>query len=109
MSTITVAPRGLVTKDPSESKVILWDWDTNSLAADVTITGSTFTITTIHPSGDAALTKDNEAVLSGSRTTQLRLVGGTLGASYTLKNTITTSESPSQTKERSVVVLIEEQ
>ena len=109
MSTVTVYPRGLVTKDPSESRVVLWDWDTNCLADGVTITDSSFTITTIPPVGDTDLTYDNDAVLSGSRTTQLRLLGGTVGCKYNLKNTVVTSESPAQTKERSIVVLIEEQ
>lgn len=109
MATATIAPRDLVVKDPSASQVYIMDWDTANLAAAVTITTSTWTITAIKPSGDTGLTKDNPSIRSGSRKTQVRLIGGTLGARYEVTNTIVTNESPTQTKERSFVVSIEQQ
>lgn len=107
MSTITVEPGDLILKDPSDVKVIVFDWDASSLATDVTITTSTWTITAIRPSSDTALTKDNPSILSGSRKTQVRLSAGTNGALYELTNTIVTNESPAQTKERSIQVLVQ--
>lgn len=55
-----------------------------------------------------ALTKDSESILvATNRTTQVRLSGGTLGQLYEVANKIVTSETPSQTKEKSFRVLIE--
>lgn len=108
MSTVTIAPKGLVIKDPADVKVYVFDWDTNNLGATVTITTSTFTITPIRPStSDVALTKDQESILAGNRKTQLRLTAGTLGQTYEVANKITTNESPSQIKERSFQIVIQ--
>lgn len=108
MSTITVRAGGLVTKDPSDIKVYVVDWDSENLAAGVTISTSTWTITAISPSTtDAILTKDSESILTGSRKTQVRLSAGTVGQSYEIANRIVTSEAPAQTKERSFRVLVQ--
>lgn len=54
------------------------------------------------------LTKDSESILvATNRTTQVRLSGGTLGQLYEIANRIVTNETPSQTKEKSFRVLIE--
>lgn len=108
MSTIIVSEGALVTKDPADIKVYQCDWDTHNLAVGATITTSTWTITAVSPSiVDAALTKDNESVLTGDRKTQLRLTAGTLGQIYEIANKVVTNETPAQTKERSFRVLIE--
>ena len=105
---ITVDDGALVTKDPADISVYVFDWDTNHLAASVTIVTSTFAITAIKPSTvDTALTKDQEGIVAGNRTTRLRLTGGTLGQVYRIDNRIVTSESPAQTKERSCFLKIE--
>lgn len=104
---LTIADGGLVTKDPADISVYTVDWNALHLAAAVTISTNTFTITAISPTGDTALTKDQESILAGLRTTQLRLTAGTLGAKYRIDNKIVTSETPPQTKERSFFVLIE--
>jgi hypothetical protein len=108
MSTIVIQDGDQVTKDPADIKVYKFDWDTNNLAATVTIGTSTWTITPIYPSTtDAVLTKDQESILAGLRTTQVRLSAGTLGQIYEIANKVVTSETPAQTKERSFRVLIE--
>lgn len=104
---ITVNDGELVTKDPADRPVLKFDWDALHLADGVTITESTWTITAIKPVTDTALTKDSESILSGNRRTQLRLIGGTLGAEYLLSNRIVTNETPAQTFERSVPILVE--
>ena len=121
MST-TIQDGGLVTKDPADVSVYAFDWDNAHLAATVTIATSTWTITAIRPNAaDTALTKDNEARLTAAqattavlrtvtldnRVTQVRLSAGTLGGLYQVTNTIVTSESPTQTKERSFRVLVQ--
>src|SRR5678815_1479933 len=108
MATVTIAPGAVITKDPSDVQTVIFDWDATNLAAAVTISTSTFTIRALRPASDTALTKDNASILSGSRKTQIRLSAGTLGALYELTNTITTNESPTQTKERSVRVSVEQ-
>jgi len=110
MSQVIILNGDQVSKDPADSKVYVFDWDTNNLAAAVTISTSTWTITPIYPSTtDAVLTKDQESVLAGSRKTQVRLSAGTLGQTYEIANKVVTSESPAQTKERSFRILVEQQ
>lgn len=115
MSTVTVREGTPVVKDPADIKVYVFDWDTLNLAAGVAISTSTFTITYV-TSYDAAgnplpntipLTKDQESILAGSRKTQVRLSAGTLGLKYRIDNRIVTNESPSQTKDRSFSVLVQ--
>lgn len=108
MATVIITNGDLVTKDPADIKVYQVDWDTNNLAATVTINTSTWTITPISPSTtDAVLTKDSESVLAGSRKTQVRLLAGTVNQVYEIANKIVTSETPAQTKERSFRVLVQ--
>lgn len=109
MSVITITENGLVTKDPSDIKVYLLDWDVQNLAVGATITTSVFTITPGpgSPATSADLTQDNASILTGSRKTQVRLSGGTLGQQYEVTNRIVTNETPAQTKERSFSILVQ--
>jgi len=108
MSVVTVVDGSLVIKDPSDSKVYTWDWDTANLAAGVTIVLSTWTVVAVAPSQtDALLIADQATVIVGARQTQIRLTGGTLGQVYEISNRITTSEAPAQIKERSQKVLVQ--
>jgi hypothetical protein len=111
MSAVEVVPDSLIEKDTNESRTIEWNWDRNSLATSVTISASTWTITVIRPSTEtpAGLTKDSESILSGTRKTQVRLIGGTLGSLYQVTNKITTNESPAQIKERSLFIQVRDQ
>ena len=104
---LTVHDGAMIVKDPSDVSVYVFDWDADHLASGVTIGTSTWTITPLTPAGDTGLTKDQPSILAGSRKTQIRLSAGTLGALYQLDNTIVTSESPAQTKERSITVLVQ--
>lgn len=105
---LTVSDGALATKDPNDISVYTFDWDAEHLATSITITTSTFAITAIRPSGDTALTKDQESILGGNRKTQLRLTAGTEGAIYRIDNKIVTNETPAQTKERSFFVKVEQ-
>lgn len=109
MSTVIVKPGGVIEKDPNEKKTIPFDWDTDgNLAEGAIISISTWTITAERPTGESPvnLDSDNESILAGSRKTQARLTGGTLGTRYRVTNHITTNESPNQEKEKSVFVEI---
>ena len=108
MSTVSVRSGDLIVLDPADSRIIQFDWDAENLATGVTISTSTFTITAIQQAG-TILTKDNPSILSGSRKTQVRIIAttATVGDLYELSNTIVTSETPTQTKEQSVKVLIQ--
>ena len=122
MSVTILQPGGLTRLDPSEVRVVVADWDLANLAAGITITSSTWTITTMKQNGVAILTKDNAAILTAaeataalartvtvSRATHVRLIGttATLGDEYEIENLIVTSESPTQTKAASFRVVIE--
>ena len=122
MSSIVIKSGALVIQDPSDSKVYVFDWDGDNLKPGVTIASNLFTIKAIGPStSDTALVKDAEAMLTAAeastalertvtldnRATRLRLTVGTLGQTYEIANKIVSSETPSQTKERSFRVLIQ--
>jgi hypothetical protein len=111
MSTVDVKPGNVIEKDTNENRVIVFDWDEDNLAANVTISTSTWVITAIRPAGETPvnLANDNNSILSGSRKTQTRLTAGTLGSEYRVTNRIVTSESPAQTKERSIFVSVVDQ
>lgn len=104
---ITIEDGKLITKDPADQPVLTFDWDARHLATGVSIASHEFTITALRPSTDTGLTKDSETILSGSRKTQVRLIGGTLGARYRVDNKIVTNETPAQTKERHIDVLVQ--
>lgn len=100
-------PGDLVEQGPNDVRVYVFDWDARNLPAAVTIDSSVFTVTAVHPASAAALTVDNELILSGDRKTWLRLSGGALGATYDIANRIVTNETPAQTKELSFRLLIQ--
>ncbi len=106
---ITIKSGGLAVMDPSDVRVFTFDWDANNLSTAVTITTSSWTITTTQQNGLTVLTKDNESILSGSRRTQVRLnaTTATVGDAYLVSNKIVTNESPTQTKEQSFQVVIQ--
>lgn len=108
MSTIRAGQ--LLTLDPSDKRVIVFDWDQEGLATGVQISTSAYTITAIKQSG-TALTKDNESIVSGNRKTQVRLLAttATAGDHYRIDNTVVTSESPSQQLDQCYFVLVENQ
>jgi hypothetical protein len=56
----------------------------------------------------AAIGIDEVSILAGNRYTQFRFRNSTLGAKYRISNRIVTNESATQTKERSIDVLIED-
>ncbi len=96
---------GQVTKDPNSEEFFTVDWDAEHLAAGVSIATSDFVIT----GPDAALTFDSDDVLTGGRSTTLRLIGGTVGKRYIITNTIVTDETPTQTKDASFRVLVQQE
>lgn len=111
---ITVDDGAQITKDPASVQVYTFDWDAANLATGVTITSFTIAITAIAPSTtDAILTAVSTGsglgILTGSRKIAVKLSAGTLGQAYEVTCQIVTSETPAQTKERSVRVLIENQ
>lgn len=101
MST-TVNDGESVTKDPDASRVFTWNWDAD-LASGASIDTSTWVIT----GPDSGLTSDNAS--KASRTTSVRLSGGTVGKTYTVTNRIVTDTSPAETEDASITVLIRQQ
>ena len=110
MTTVTIFPRNAIILDPSDVRIVVFDWDDDNLATSVEISTSTFTITTVTQNGATILTKDNPSILTGNRKTQVRLIAttATAGDVYELANTIVTNESPTQTKEQSIRVLVQD-
>jgi hypothetical protein len=100
----TIRDGGLVQKDPSDVNVYEFDWGTLHLGVGVTIISSVFTVAAVRPASATVPTLTSSGsglgIQPGSRSTKVKVTGGTLGAVYELTNTITTSETPSQTKDR---------
>jgi hypothetical protein len=105
----TIRAGGLAVFDPSDKRVIQFDWDTEALPVGVTITTSVFTIEVIQQAGLTALSKDSESIVAGSRKTSVRLIATTAqaGDSYWVNNKITTNETPAQEIERRFKVLVQ--
>lgn len=108
---ITVRDGATITKDASDVKVYEFDWGTRHLETGVTIATSAFAVAAVRPSTATVPTiTDAESGLgiqSGSRTTKVKVTGGTSGALYELSNTVVTNESPAQTKNRMVRLLVQ--
>lgn len=92
-----------LTKDPDAQRVFTFDWTADIGSASIST--STWTIT----GPDAALTYDNGAIASGSKMTTVRVLGGTLGKTYTLSNRIVTNASPTETEDASITFTIRAQ
>lgn len=106
MSSETVRPNGQITKDPYDKVVYQFDFD-DRLAAGVEIASKSFAIEMADGSTtDGILTTDNDALVTGNRKVNVRVLAGTLGAEYRLTCHIVTTESPVQEFDRSVRVQI---
>lgn len=103
---VTIEDEGLTTKPAADSRIYTFDYDDN-LAEGVEIDTNTFALVAVKPSTATLVTKDNEGKVAGNRKTQLRLSGGVFGARYRITNTVTTDESPTQTKTKWFELLIE--
>lgn len=105
----TIRAGGLLVLDPSDKRVISFNWDAEALPAGVQIASSAWSIEAIRQSGASALTKDNEA--TASRTTSARLLAttSTAGDVYWVSNKITTDETPAQEIEQRFKVLVQDQ
>jgi hypothetical protein len=114
MSTVTVFPGALITMDPSDKRVIVFDFDTTNLAANVALTNSSpsygITIAPIKQNGVTALTFDNPSLLAGSRRVKARFLAttATVGDLYKVSVKGMTDESPTQDKEYSITILIQD-
>lgn len=110
---LTIDDGGSLVKDPSDEMVLRWDWD-DHLDTGVIISTSTWTIDTLKAgsSSGTALAYDNASIVSAapynSQSTQVRITDGAIGGKYRLTNTIVTDETPAQTFERSVMVIMEQ-
>ncbi len=94
---VTITDGGFCEKDSDDALVYVFDYDTLNLPAGVLLAGAgTFIISP----DDGQLTKDNEALVVGSRKTQLRLLGGRVEKRYIISNRVTTNQSPVQIKEK---------
>ena len=103
MSTI-LRPGMTLSKDPDALLFYQFDWGGEWLPSGVDISNYAITIS----GKDAALTFDNDGLLTGNRQVQVRLKAGTVGVTYRVTCRITTDETPSQTDERSVWIRVEE-
>ena len=102
---MSLAPGDLKLKDPASVRNAQFDYDTSFLTAGVEITG-TPTVTVSGP--DAVLTIASVGLATGNRKVNYKISAGTLGERYTVTCQIVTNESPAQTDERSIDVLIKQ-
>lgn len=119
---LTIPSGGLAVKDPADSHVYCFDWDADNLASTAQIMANSFTLTLLSGTATPAATKDSEGKLTATeatdalerpvtlddRVTRVRILGGAKGSRWTVANLISTTENPSQVKERSFTLLIED-
>lgn len=107
---MTLRPLGQIEKDPAAVEPYGFDWTRylEDLSPSETIVSSVYTVTK-YPTGisEPTLTFADVSIVTGSKKTQARLLGGTLNGRYVVTNTIITSGGT--TDERSFKVLIQEQ
>jgi hypothetical protein len=110
VSVTSIEAGGTLVLDPSDKRVISFNWD-DVLPDGVALAGSAWTIAAIVQSGETALTNDNAAYVAAARTTSTRLLATTAseGDAYWVSNKITTDETPAQEIEQRFKVLIQDQ
>lgn len=109
MSTpLTIQAGGVIMFDPSDKRLIEFDWDP-VLPTNAEISSQVWTITVIRQQGATILTKDNESIQTGNRSTQVRLLAttATTGDSYWINHKVTTNESPAQEIEQRFRVVVQ--
>jgi len=99
---MSIRPGTTKLKDPDGSLFYTWDWQ-DWLGAAAQIQTSTFLVT----GPDAALTTDNPTIIAGGKSATVRVLGGTLGATYTLTHRIVTNETPTQGDDRSIFIRVQ--
>lgn len=124
MATVTIYPGDQITKDPSATKTYVVDWDLLNLSDGARIAASDWYVIGVKPSfTDDGLTLDHANVLSAgeasdavghvvaadNRVTQIRIAGGTMNQVYRITNRIETDEVPFQVKEKSFLLLVEQE
>jgi hypothetical protein len=90
-------------KDPDATEFAKGhNWTNYCTERSTTIASSAWTIT----GPDSSLTNEADSIVTGNLKTQLKMSGGTLGATYTVTNRITTAAGG--VDDRSFYVLIEQ-
>lgn len=102
---------GVYVKDPNEVVTAKFDWNYyGALAAGVEIDTSAFSVEAVHPAADTALLLDDTSPLGiqgSGRSALVKISAGTLYGLYRIHHTITTNETPAQTRRKSFLVLVE--
>lgn len=99
---MSIRPGGLKTKDPESVRIAAFDWD-EFLDAGAAIVSPEIIVT----GADAALITDLVTPVNNARQVNYRIAGGTVGHKYTVTCRIQTDESPSQSDDRSIFVLVQ--
>lgn len=109
-TTVTLPPGALITLDPSDKKVITFDFDATNLPAGVTLSAGVLTIETLVQNGVTILTKDNDGLVTGNRKVSGRFLAttATVHDRYRVSVKGTTNEVPVQEKEYSIDIHIEQ-
>lgn len=103
----TIRAGQLAIQDPNDSSVYALEWE-DTLAEGVQIIDEgVITIESTRPGGSPMLEADELARVDGNRSARVRLTGGEVGYTYRVSHRIETNENPSQTKEQSFFVLIQ--
>lgn len=110
MAAVTVAPGAELIYDPNDKRTVVFDFDAVNLAASAALASAVLTITALKQNGANPLSFDNGGLLAGNRKFQARLLAttATLGDHYQVSVKGTTNETPSQDKEYSIFVLIQD-
>jgi len=105
---IVIVPGQQLEKDPSDWKLIEFDWDTHLAVGAAMVDKGTLVITdtTQPPDESISLTQDEFSLVAGNRKVHFRLKDGTPGHMYNVSHFIETNETPSQKRDRSFFVWV---
>jgi hypothetical protein len=102
---ISWTPRVQDTKDPDAARIKEMDWS-RDLEEGAEISTSTWAV--VDPP-DADLVLSNPTVIESGTVASVLVSGGTPGQVYTIRNRITTNETPPQIDDKSFQIVIAEQ
>jgi hypothetical protein len=106
---ISIAPGGQISKDPSDQRVLRFDWDGFLAVGAELDDAGVFTVTAVSPrESPATLEVDQDSIEAGNRSVIFRLVGGRRGTLYNVAHAVATNETPAQRLERSFFVMVED-
>jgi len=108
---IRIEPRGQIIKDPYDWVVSQFVWDEHLEDGVELLSSGEFNIASVTEPGEEVPTLEIDEVMmvSGNRSVQFRLKGGTPNHAYNVAHRVQYGDAPEQRRERSFIVWVREE